>query len=208
MSKPKNKQSKEVTKPFTKEQVHDFVRNYLSVEGEESTLVKKMAQELLPKMSTTNNRDALSAEISEVGRDLMRIRETEYHCNVMEALPVQYRSMVTRMNKQIATEYDCQTELEKSLVSTVVHTYIRYIDNSRRLNNELACENITRNRNVYIANLSKQVDRVHRQYLSAIQQLKFIKAPSLSMNVKVGSAFIASEQNITIPIEHDSNTTK
>jgi hypothetical protein len=105
------------------------------------------------------------------------------------------------MTEQTIEEYDCQTEIEKSLASVIVGAYVRYIDNSRRLNNELECENITRERNVYIANLSKQVDRAQRQYLSAVMTLKQIKAPTIEMSIKAQTAFISQNQQINSQTE-------
>jgi hypothetical protein len=80
----------------------------------------------------------------------------------------------------------------------MVNAYIRVLDNSRRLNNELNGQNITPNRNIYIANLSKQIDRANRQYISALLTLKQLKSPNVEMNIKTNNAFISNNQQINV----------
>ena len=201
MPKKKSAKTKVIQKTYTPEQVTKFVKNTLALQGDESVLMKKMAEELLPKFKAGEKSDELSKKIGDTALELMRMRESDYHCNLMETFRGQYRSLTKIMTEQTIEEYDCQTEIEKSLASVIVGAYVRYIDNSRRLNNELECENITRNRNVYIANLSKQVDRAQRQYLSAVMTLKQIKAPTIEMNIKAQTAFISQNQQINSQTE-------
>ena len=196
MPKKKSAKTKVIQKTYTPEQVTKFVKNTLALQGDESVLMKKMGDELLPKFNAGEKSDELYKEIGDTALVLMRMRESDYHCNLMETFREQYRLLTKIMTEQTIEEYDCQTEIEKSLASVIVGAYVRYIDNSRRLNNELECENITRNRNVYIANLSKQVDRAQRQYLSAVATLMQIKAPSIEINIKSKTAFIAQHQQI------------
>ena len=201
MPKKKSAKTKAIQKTYTPEQVTKFVKNTLALQGDESVLMKKMGEELLPKFKAGEKSDELSKKIGDTALELMRMRESDYHCNLMETFRGQYRSLTKIMTEQTIKEYDCQTEIEKSLASVIVGAYVRYIDNSRRLNNELECENITRNRNVYIANLSKQVDRAQRQYLSAVMTLKQIKAPTIEMNIKAQTAFISQNQQINSQTE-------
>ena len=190
----KKKPTKVVQKTYSPEQVDLFVEKNLRISGSEAEVLKKMGDELLPKFYAGDQDDLLLKEISNIGGELMRMRESDHHCNLMEGFDERYRQLSKVMTDQIITEYDCTTEIEKSLASVIVGSHVRYLDNSRRLNNELNCEDITRNRNVYIANLSKQVDRAQRQYLSSVQALKMLKVPEVSMNINVDQAFVSQNQ--------------
>jgi len=124
----------------------------------------------------------------------------------METFSEQYRGLAKQLTTEIINQYDCKTEVEKSLASTITASYVRYLDNSRRLNNELQCKDITKNRNVYIANLSKQTDRVHRQYLSSLMTLKQLKSPQIEMNIRANTAFVSQNQQINS--QQKNNETK
>ncbi len=62
---------------------------------------------------------------------------------------------------------------------------------------------INQNRTAYISILSKEADRSHRQFLSALMTLKQIKAPTIEMNIKARTAFVSDKQQININKEAD-----
>lgn len=41
---------------------------------------------------------------------------------------------------------------------------------------------------------SKEVDRSHRQFISAIETLKLMRQPSLRVNIKTNNAFVGENQ--------------
>jgi hypothetical protein len=99
---------------------------------------------------------------------------------------------------QIIKDYSCTTSIEKALAEVITNAYIRILDNSRRLNNELNADQITQNRNIYFANLSKQLDRAHRQFDSAIFSLRQLKQPNVEVSVKATNAFLSQNQQINV----------
>jgi hypothetical protein len=206
MPKQTKKKTKEVTKPMTDKQVHTFIKTGLAIKCDEKVIMKKMAEDLIPALLSGDRSDEIDASVSETAMELMRIRESEYHCNLMETFSEQYRGLAKQLTTEIINQYDCKTEVEKSLASTITASYVRYLDNSRRLNNELQCKDITKNRNVYIANLSKQTDRVHRQYLSSLMTLKQLKSPQIEMNIRANTAFVSQNQQINS--QQKNNETK
>ena len=70
-------------------------------------------------------------------------------------------------------------------------------------------EYISDERTRYLGYLSKQMDRAHRQYLSALMTLKQLKAPAIEMNIKTKNTFVAQNQqiNATQPTESNKNET-
>lgn len=210
MSKKKQvKEAETSLKILTIEQVDNTIEKFFSVQGNELELKKKLGEKLLPKYKAGDYSDALTKEITDTALDLMRIRESQHHCNLMEGFNKSYHQLTKAITDQMIIEHGCINEIEKGLASVIVGSYVRYLDNSRRLNNELEASGISPNRNIYIANLSKQVDRAHRQYLSSIQALKMLKMPVVNVKVNVDQAFMAQQQEIHVnPINYDSNTLK
>lgn len=194
MSKPTSKETKAIMKTLTNEQVDMFLKKGLAIQGDETSLIKKMAEVLLPALKAGDKSDESYKAVTDTGFELMKMRESEYHCNLMESFPERYRQLSKLMTEKIISEHNCQNEIEKSLASTIVASYVRYTDNSRRLNNELEGTNITPNKNTYISILSKQVDRAHRQYLTSLMTLKQLKAPQIEMNIKANTAFVSQNQ--------------
>jgi hypothetical protein len=126
----------------------------------------------------------------EIGLKILRTLENDSHCAMMESFNENNRIPVFEMTNDLIKELNCTTEIEKSLASTVVMSYMRFLDNSRRLNNEYETGQISDLRNKYIDNLSKQIDRAYRQYITSLVTLQQIKAPKLELTVKTKNAFI------------------
>lgn len=194
MTKLKPKETKAIEKFLTNEEVNVFLKKGLAIQGDETSLIKKMAEELLPALKGGDKSDEAFKAVTDTGFELMKMRESEYHCNLMESFSERYRQLTKLMTEKIIHEHNCQNELEKSIASTIVASYVRYTDNSRRLNNELECTHITPNITAYISMLSKQVDRAHRQYITSLMTLKQLKAPQIEMNIKANTAFVSQNQ--------------
>jgi hypothetical protein len=142
--------------------------------------------------------DKDSEALSKNTLDLWRNMETEYFIALMESVDEKYRGIVKELAIAIYQENNIKSELEKTLVEVCVGSFIRYLDNSQRLNNELNGRNITPNRNQYIANLSKQVDRSHRQYIQTLITLKQFKNPSVELKINATNAFLSNNQQVNI----------
>lgn len=185
---------------FGADRVKDLVLSVPAFEGEKDSLLKELGEKILPALVSGDKgeRESVVKKMGEKTMELMRIFENETHVGLMETFTDRYRMLSSDMSKTMIKEYACNNEAERALVALAVNAYIRVLDNSRRLNNELECRDITANRNVYIANLSKQLDRANRQYISALMTLQHIKSPSVEMNIKVNTAFVAHNQQVNI----------
>lgn len=187
-------------KPSSEEEAKKVIMSCINFPDNKKSLIKELKEKIIPICTDDNHPDIEKAtkQFHEKGMLLLRIFENESHVALMEAVDENYRMMGKEMSDQMMHEFDCKNEAERSLVKLIVNAYIRVLDNSRRLNNELNGQNITPNRNIYIANLSKQIDRANRQYISALLTLKQLKAPNIEMNIKTNNAFISNNQQINV----------
>jgi len=112
----------------------------------------------------------------------------------------------TEFGIQLYREYNCQTASEKALAQTVVVAFEHILDYSRRLH--IMMENTGRMQVMDIKTyplllkrmqiIGLELDRANRQFLTALQTLKQIKAPQLEVNVKTKTAFVAQNQQFNV----------
>ena len=169
--------------------------------------LQDLGNNVLPYIRSSDEiiRDEARANLLDKGPSLMRMLEVDTQWNLAEVFDERYRGMVMEMSKQIIKEYDCATHAEKMLAEIVVNSFARVLDSSRRLDSELgnAGTVINENRTKYLSVLSKLHDRSNRQFLSAIMTLKQMKAPSIEMNIKANTAFIAQNQQVNTVVSSD-----
>lgn len=193
-------EDKKEIKPYSEEEAKKVIMSCITFPDNKKSLIKELKKEIIPVCTDDNHpdREKATKKFHEKGMLLLRIFENESHVALMESVDENYRMMGKEMSDQMMQEFDCKNEAERSLAQLMVNAYIRVLDNSRRLNNELNGQNITPNRNIYIANLSKQIDRANRQYISALLTLKQLKSPNVEMNIKTNNAFISNNQQINV----------
>jgi hypothetical protein len=194
-----------VLKKYSSDEVKDRIIRGTLLDEDLQQVISQLGNDLFPKHFDGNKKEREESKKETVEKTVMAMMalETETHVGITESFTNRYRGMVRQLCSQIIKEYQCNSNLEKTLVEIVVNSFVRTIDNSRRLNNELECREITKNRNVYIANISKQLDRSNRQYLSSLMTLKQLKAPNIEMNIKATTAFISQNQQINVDKENN-----
>ena len=125
--------------------------------------------------------------------------EFETNIALVMTVPEDYRPMVIELFREIVKEYDCKTPSEKALVEVVVNSYAKTMVYSQKF---LSCVEVGKylsdTRTRYLAVMSKELDRAHRQFDSALMRLKQMKSPSISFNVKTDTAFFADKQQVNV----------
>jgi hypothetical protein len=196
------KKNKNLSKIVPTEDVKLLILNneLLPIRTIDSTL-KKLSTKIIPNYYNEKNKkkkDEIWEKLREASGDVMYGLETETHVLLMESVDRNYMLLAKDFSDQIIKDYSCTTSIEKALAEVITNAYIRILDNSRRLNNELNADQITQNRNIYFANLSKQLDRAHRQFDSAIFSLRQLKQPNVEVSVKATNAFLSQNQQINV----------
>jgi hypothetical protein len=191
-------ENKKEIKKYDPEETKKKLLSIIGFPNNKDSLLKELSEDIIPKyMDNKHPENKKATELfNEKALLLMRIFENETHVALMESVDEKYRMMARELTNKMIQEFVCTNEAEKGLVGLMVNAYIRTIDDSRRLNNELNAREITPNKNNYIANLSKQIDRANRQYISALLTLKQLKAPQIEMNIKANTAFVSNNQQI------------
>ncbi|HUC96325.1 MAG TPA: hypothetical protein VMR16_01535 [Candidatus Saccharimonadales bacterium] len=121
----------------------------------------------------------------------------------------EYKTFAIELANQLVMEYDCKSPSEKMLAETAAWAYCRMLEYSRTLSGMLGIEYLSSEKNGYYSMISKEVDRANRQYLAAINYLRYIKQPKVNVTFKTQNAFVAQNQQINAPGKaQDQNNAK
>ncbi len=186
-------------KKFTVEETKQVIINSVKPLGDMEAGLKKLGEEIIPNHSGNDKKkkEAALADFQKIIHPLAYGLEFETQTALMHGFDENYRIMAKELTKQLIAEYKCETSGEKMLVEIVVNSFIRTLDNSKKLNNCIAAaEYLSDERTRYLAMMSKQIDRSHRQYLSGLMMLKQLKAPPIEMTIKAKNAFVSQNQQI------------
>lgn len=175
--------------------VKQFLFNNYRGVHEPDLLYKAIEKKLMPKAGEKER-----SEIDEEGlRFLVQASALDNLNNsflLVESVDDEYRAFISDFTKQIISEFSCERPSEKALAQVVVSTYIRVLNLSKKMRVVLSFDHADKERTAYIAILSKELDRAHRQYLTAYQALKHTKMPPLELKLKAKTAFVAQNQQM------------
>lgn len=118
------------------------------------------------------------------------------HMPLLCAVNDDYRSLAIEFANTLTEEFSLTTPSEKALVEIIAVSYVRCMVLSRQLTSTLRLGQTSQNINGFYAAVSKDLDRAHRQYISALTLLKELKSPPIKVNVKTNNAFIAQNQQL------------
>lgn len=197
----KREENKQLAKKYTSEEVKKLLFDvYATPDIDVNYSLKILSEEAMPKLLSTDKKEQTEGQkmLDKQFQNILRAFENETHAGLVEAVSKQYYSLAKELSGQIIKDYGCKTSIEKLLAEDIAHSYIKILDNSRRLNNQLNGESTTSILNVYISILSKQADRAHRQFITGLMTLKQIKAPMIEMNIRAHTAFVSDKQQINV----------
>jgi len=196
----KSTDEKALVKKYDPKKTKEILLDIAKPDGDLAQNLKKLGEEILPKFISGNEQERKDSlePLNQIALNVLVALELETHVALMETFKPKYRGLAKELSSQLIRDYNCQTSAEKALAETIANAYIRILDNSRRLNNEFECKNITHERNKYISNLSNQIDRANRQFLNSLLTLKQLKTPAIEMNIKTKNTFLAQNQNVNV----------
>lgn len=116
------------------------------------------------------------------------------HTFLSETVSGNLKIWVSEMASELIKEYKCETMLEKSLCEIIANSYWRIISASKLMNEDLNLHCPSKEKNIYLNILSKELDRENRNYLTAINTLIEIKNPSMTINLNSENAYLWKNQ--------------
>jgi len=126
----------------------------------------------------------------------MMLHGLETHAPIVHALDSPYWGFALKFADQLVKEYDCKTASEKATAQMAAVSHARALQYEKKLRDCLGIEWHSNEKNGYFSMISKEVDRSTRQYTSAITILRQMKAPTININVRANTAFVARNQQV------------
>ena len=198
---PEKTGEKQTLQKYTREETKNKVLEMFRVKGDLNEVLYELG-DLLPKFlhGTKEEQKKVRKTLDEKVTSVMYGFETDTHFVLMESFGERFRGGAKEVCKQFIRDLDCKTDAEKALAETAAVAFMRFLDASRRLNNCLDVNDyLSPVKTAYMAMLSKERDRAHRQYLSTVSMIKQLKAPTIEMNIKTNTAFVSQNQQINVP---------
>jgi len=196
-------------KCYTQEETCRILGHLLNNDSEPRMLFDKLAREVIPKLMDGTDMEKFWAR-SEIGarsEEVIMALGLSNHYHLIPTADKQYAALVLSMTRQIEKDFDCNTAIEKAIVEAVTMAYIKMVDSSRIFSDWSSNGgNIElKDRIKYLEMMSRQMDRVCRQFMTGYALLKQMKQPSLKVTIKTKNAFVAQNQQINNSSKSNEN---
>lgn len=185
------KKETELIKSISIEQARLIAKDSIKAGIDHNIALKELAEKNLPEyFKTKKQTDEMSNNIEKVSLAL----SLETGHILAESVPTRYRPFALQLKSDLEKEFDCKTASEIALVDQAVNAHIRKLSYSKLMEGHKEPEWLSHERVAFLNFYSKEVDRSHRQFISAIETLKFMRQPSLRVNIKTNNAFVSENQ--------------
>lgn len=193
-----SKPDKKAITPYTRERVQEIITRNLRADCDPEIILKNLGETILPNMldGEKAEKEQATEKYNKLQREIVSLGELDNHYLISESVNKEYRPLLISMGRDLHKEFDVQTASEKGLVEIAVGAFGRYLEYSSRLYNLLNVEFLSHEKNGYYCVIAKEVDRAHRQYVTAISTLKQIKSPGFEVNIHAKTALLGQYQQV------------
>ena len=193
----KPNKEKSLAKDYTPEEIRNMIRKDLHITSDPDYLLEIVTKKVNAYLAASGKEaEAMKKDMLESHSGVLDSMGLDTHYALATTVSERHQSLVITVARQIEKEYNCKTASEKVLVQLIAGTYGKIIGYSSVMNSNIYSLELSNERNAHIATLSKELDRSHRQMLTALTMLRQIKNPPIELNVKAKTAFIAQNQQI------------
>jgi len=154
--------------------------------------LKKISRELQSKIQI--QKEDLNEDEMNILKDSLYGIGIDNGYHLIEITPDKLQVLVNNLRGNLIKEFNCTTYAEKMLIDTIINSYIRNLNYSKKLLNTTELGKTSPEINGYIKEMSKEIDRANRHFLSSLQTLKELKQPDLKVNIKANTAFFGKKQ--------------
>lgn len=192
---PKNTETKAIAKPWSREHTLEFLKNNALTDCDPKFILDHLAETIAKFREDTSNQE-LSTTLNEEAAKAVPIIALHTHYLAAEGVSQRYRGFIIQFTNELIQEYQCKAPSETALAEAVALSYARMLEFSKEFNNALRIDYLSTEKNSYYGMLAKEADRAHRQFTSSLLVLKQLRSPSIEVNIKAKTAFIAQNQQV------------
>ena len=206
---PAKSEKKSLAKDYTPEKIREMIRKDLHITSDPDYILETVTKKVNAYLAASDKEaEAMKKDMMESHSGVLDSMGLDTHYALATTVSERHRSLVITVARQIEKEYNCKTASEKVLIQLIAGTYGKIIGYSSVMNSNIYELSISNEKNGYLAILSKELDRAHRQLITALSTLRQIKNPPIEFNVKAKTAFVAQNQQINAinnPIQQNEN---
>lgn len=181
---------KAITKQKTSQEIKEFIGEMGKLTTDPDIILKEAEKEVEDNIKKGKLQATQTSNLFKA----FTLLEFDNGVLMSQSLPDKYQVFSVDLSRQLQKEFNCLTASEKATAELVASNFVRTIWIQGKINGYLGLDNLTDNGVKYFAILSKELDRANRHYLTALQTLKSLKQPALSVNVKTQTAVIGQNQ--------------
>jgi len=202
------KENRAIVEKMTIEEAKDYINQMFHIDDEPKQIMKELSEDLLPQIRAGKANKKVHEKTTEAVSKALMVYGLETHYPLAVIINKQYRPLVMEFSNQLIQEYSCQTSGEKALVQVIVIAYTKILEYSQCLYTCRKIDWFSNEKISYYSMISKELDRANRQFITALTTLKQIKTPSLEINVKTKTAFVAQNQQLNVNPANKNNLNK
>lgn len=200
---PRKADEKALFETFTKEEAVQMAIENVRGNTSVKTAIKELTESQLPDIFLKN-------KASETASDNMNILSLAYSLEsghaLLESVEDRYRSFALEMKKGLEQEFACEKPSERMLIDQIVSAHLRKLEYTRLMVIHREQKWLSQEKAAFLNFYSKETDRAHRQFISALETLKAIKQPPINVNVKAQNAFVSQNQQFNNHSEQINET--
>jgi len=197
-----------IQKKYTLEETRVIMERSISTPFDPSAIFKKIQKEIISDLlnGTPEQVKKATAKLQEEADKVSMALGLKNHYALADSCNAYYKPLAIQFARDLVTEYKCETSSEIALAELVAGAYIRVLQYSQTLSGLSRIDFLSNEKNGYYAILSKEVDRANRHFVTALALLKQMKSPTIEVNIKAKTAFIAQNQQINNTQNQSPNT--
>lgn len=201
-----NMNGKELVRTFTNHEIK--VKSWKVVYFDEHPERKsEKISELIKKTSTLEDYPEKKNDTIALLWAMHELNDHSYrHLNLANAVWKNIATSCIEITNDLIEEYNCTTSLEKILCETIALNYWKLMTLSQKFNWVMNTgKYLSDERTRYLWMLSKELDRVNRSYITALNNLIEIKRPQMNISVKTKNAYFWQNQQFNNNNKEDEN---
>ena len=157
-------------------------------------IVNQIAAEICKIPDGPERMPAIRKLISDRGDELAMGKGVAEQFALTNVVAKEYSPLLISFARQLIEEYKCVGPSEKAMAEVAAAAYVRILQYSELFSTVKNGQSITNEKNGFYNNISKELDRAHRHFESAISMLKQMKVPTMNLKVHSKNTFIADKQ--------------
>ena len=148
----------------------------------------------MPRIILKENPQLIEKDLNENIQNVSLAYSLESGHALVESLESRYGGFALQFKQELEDEFGCKKPSERALVDQIVNSHIRKITYSKLMGTCNDPKYLSHEKVALLNFYSREVDRAHRQFISALETLKFMKQPSLKVSIKTNNAFVGENQ--------------